>query len=188
MKRIIILLLVVGIAFGVNQYLKTVSAGTAIEKINQKRGAMGLLLEEREVSDGEVVFYMNPDGDRSPVLYADYVKKTFLGWEWAAGGGHSVPAAMGEETIWSHQYIAATKGTFFGHSPFPLLFGTFNNPAIKSVIVKSVLTGVETQAVINPIQKTDVLWYAFIPEEQGKAYELKGLSETGELISEKRIN
>jgi hypothetical protein len=188
-KRIIIVLIVIAVAFGASQYLKTTSAGTALEKINEKRGTVGLLLEEREVSDGEVVFYIKQDGERSPVLYADYVKKTFLGWRWAAGGGHSMPAAeTGEETIWSYQYIAATKGTLFGQSPFPLIFGSFSNPAIKSVVVKSVLTGEETQAVIEPIPKTDGLWYAFISGEQGKSFELKGLSETGELISEKRIN
>lgn len=188
MKRIIILLIMVAIAFGVNQYLKKASTGSALEKINQKRGTIGTLLEEREVSDGEVVFYMNQDGERSPVVYADYVKKTFLGWKWAAGGGHSVPAATGAETAWSYQYMAATKGSFFGSSPFPLVFGTFNNSAIKSVIVKSVLTGEETQAVLNETQKTDILWYAFVPEAQGEAFELKGLSQTGELISEKRMN
>lgn len=186
-KWIIILLIALAVAFGVSQYLKSSPEGTALEKVNEKRGTIGLLLEERVVSDGEVVFYLNQDGDRSPVLYADYVKKTFLGWRWSAGGGHSLPAvAEGEANTWSSQYISATKGTFFGHSPFPLLFGSSSNPAIKAVIVKSVLTGEETQAVMEPIPEKGSLWYVFISEEQGKSFELKGLSETGELISEKR--
>ena len=99
MKRIIIILIVVAVAFGANRYLKTTSTGTALEKINEKRGTIGLLLEEREVSDGEVVFYLNQDGDRSPVIYADYVKKTYFGWKWVSGASHSIPAETGPHAV-----------------------------------------------------------------------------------------
>lgn len=187
MKRILILLIIVGAVFGVKQYLKLASAGTAVEKLEQKRGAIGQLLEEREVSDGEVVFYIRQDGERAPVLFADYVKKSFLGWKWVVGGGHSVPAASGTETAWSYQYMAATKGTF-NHSPFPLVFGTVDKPAIATITLKSLQTGQETQAVLNQPQKLFTLWYAFVPEEQGKSFELTGYSSTGEIISEKRMN
>jgi hypothetical protein len=187
MKRIIILLIIVAAAFGVNQYLKKVSSGTAVEEIVQKRGAIGELLAEKEVRDGEVVFYLRQDGDRAPVLSADYVNKSFIGWKWAAGGGHSLPAASETETAWSYQYMDATKGSFFNHSPFPLLFGTFNNLAINAVTIKSTKTGQETQAeVISTLEKVK-LWYAFIPEEQGKSFDLTGFASPGEVISKKHI-
>jgi hypothetical protein len=187
-KRIVILLIIVPVAFGVSQNLKKSSSGTAVEEIEQKRGAIGELLEEKEVRDGEVVFYLRQNGDRAPVLNADYVNKSFLGWKWAAGGGHSLTAATEIETAWSYQYMAATKGTFFNHSPFPLLFGTFNNPAISTVTLKSALTGQETKAEVILSKGKVMLWYAFISEEQGKSFELTGLTSTGEIVSVKHIS
>jgi hypothetical protein len=186
-KRIVVWLIIVAIVFGLSQYLKKASAGTAVEEIERKRGAIGELLEEREVRNGEVVFYLRHDGDRAPILSADYVNKSFLGWKWSAGGGHSLPAASENETAWSYQYIDATKGTF-NQSPFPLLFGTFNNPAITAVTLKSVETGEETKAEVVLSKGRDKLWYAFIPEEQGKSFELTGLADTGEVVSEKRMD
>jgi hypothetical protein len=187
-KRIVILLIIVAVAFGVDQYLKKASSGTAVEEIEQKRGAIGELLLEKEVRDGEVVFYLRKDGDRAPVLTADYVNKSFLGWKWAAGGGHTLPAASESETAWSYQYMAATKGSFLNHSPFPLLFGSFNNPAITAVTLKSVQTGQETKAEILLSKENDRLWFAFISEEQGKSFDLIGFASTGEIVSEKHIS
>jgi hypothetical protein len=187
-KRIIILLFIIAVIFGVSQYYKKAPVGTAVEEIERKRGSIGELLEEREVRDGEVVFYLRQDGERAPVLSADYVNKSFLGWKWATGGGHSLPAASAAETVWSYQYLEATKGNFFNHSPFPLLFGTFNNPAITNVTIKSVQTGGETQAQVIATQGNVKLWYAFIAEEQGKSFELTGFAKTGEIISKKLIN
>jgi hypothetical protein len=186
-KRIVILLIIVAVAFGVDQYLKKVSSGTAVGEIEQKRGPIGELLEEKEVRDGEVVFYLRKDRDRAPVISADYVNKSFLGWKWAAGGGHTLPAASETETAWSYQYIAATKGSFFNHSPFPLLFGSFSNPKITAVTLKSVQTGQETKAEVILSKENDRLWYAFIPEEQGKSFDLNGFASTGESVSVKHI-
>jgi hypothetical protein len=187
-KRIVILLIIVAVAFGINLYLKKASSGTAVEEIEQKRGPIGELLEEKEVRDGEVVFYLRKDGDRAPVLSADYVNNSFLGWKWAAGGGHTLPAASKTETVWSYQYMAATKGSFFNHSPFPLLFGTFNNPAITSVTLKSVQTGQDTKAEILLSKGNDRIWYVFITEELGKSFELTGFTSTGEIVSVKHIS
>ncbi|QGQ99495.1 hypothetical protein EHS13_33870 [Paenibacillus psychroresistens] len=187
MKRIVIVLIVIALAFGVKLYLNKASSGTAIDEIERKRGSIGELLEEREVRDGEVVFYMRQEGERAPVLSADYVNKSFLGWKWAVGGGHSLPAASGNETAWSFQYMDATKGSFFNHSPFPLVFGTVNNPAITAVTIKSVKTGQETIADLITSKSNITLWYAFIEEEQGKAFDLTGLAKSGETVSKKHI-
>jgi hypothetical protein len=193
-KRIFIWLIVIVIGLGVYQFLKKDSTGTALEEIERSRGTISELLEEKEVRNGEVVFYIRQDGSREPVLSADYVKKTFLGWKWTSGGGHSLPLASRTDTspktdtVWSYQYIAATKGTLWSDSPFPLLFGTFNNPQVTKVTVKSIQTGQETEAKIIPSKGIVKLWYVFIPQDQGSSYELTGLSNTGEMLSKKRIN
>jgi hypothetical protein len=192
-KRSFVWLIIIVVGLGVYQFLKKDSTGTALEEIERSRGAIGELLEEKEVLNGEVVFYLRQDGSREPVLSADYVKKTFLGWKWSSGGSHSLPvatkadASQTTDTVWSSQYIAATKGTLWSDSPFPLLFGTFNNPRINKVTVKSIQTGQETVAKIIPSKGIVKLWYVFIPQDQGSAFELTGFSNTGEILNKKRI-
>jgi hypothetical protein len=56
------------------------------------------------------------------------------------------------------------------------------------VIVKSLQTGQETEAKIIPSKGIIKLWYVFIPQDQGSSYELTGLSNTGEMLSKKRMN
>jgi hypothetical protein len=193
-KRSFVWIIIIVIGLGVYQFLKKDSTGTALEEIERSRGAISELLEEKEVRNGEVVFYLRQNGSRDPVLSADYVKKTFLGWKWASGSGHTLPASSEinaspkTDTIWSYQYITATKGTLWSDSPFPLLFGTINNPLITKVIVKSLQTGQETEAKIIPSKGIIKLWYVFIPQDQGSSYELTGLSNTGEMLSKKRMN
>jgi hypothetical protein len=193
-KRSLVWLIIIVIVFGVYQFLKKDTSGTALKEIERSRGAIGELLEEREVRNGEVVFYFRQHGSSETVLSADYVKQTFLGWKWASGGAHSLPVASETDTspktdtVWSYQYIAGTKGTLSGDSPFPLLFGTFNNPRIAKVIVKAIQSGQETEAKIIPSKGIAKLWYVFILQDQGSSYELTGLSNTGEMISKKRID
>lgn len=208
MKRRIIVILIIGaVIIGVSQYYKQTSAGTSVEEVERKRGTIAKLIEVREVRDGEVVFYLIQNGERSPVLSADYVNKSFLGWNWSTGGRHSLPSASTADvaetdgtdtegtdtegieptdTAWSFQYMAATKGSFFNHTPFPLVFGTVNHSAIAAVRIKSVQTGEEVDAEVIEIDGALKLWYAFITEEQGRSLELSGLTADGEIVSEKR--
>jgi hypothetical protein len=135
-RRSFVLLIIIAIGFGGYQYLKKDSVHTAIEEIERVRGPIVELLEEREVRGGEVIFYMNQGREGERIVSADFIKKSFLGWKWANGGGHSLPA----DSAWSYQYMPALNGSIWGGSPFPLVFGSFGNPEIVSVTVKYVKT------------------------------------------------
>jgi hypothetical protein len=182
-RRSFVLLIIIAIGFGVYQYLKKDTGHTAIEEIERVRGPIAELLEEREVRGGEVVFYLSQSRAGEQVVSADFVQKSFLGWKWSNGGGHSLPA----DSSWSYQYMPALKGSILGDSPFPLVFGTFGNPEIVSVTMKNVKTGEVHKAQVIPSQGKVKLWYAFIQEEQGSSFDITGLSSTGEIVSEKQF-
>jgi hypothetical protein len=191
-KRSFIILIIAAVGLGVYVYLKNQSANTAIEEIERARGSIGEILQEREVQNGEVVFYMRQNGQGAAVINADYIKKSFLGWKWSAGGGHTLPSTTGvnnpsqAETIWSYQYMSALKGTMSSNSPFPLLFGTLNDNKITSVTVKEIKSGQEIKAELVSAKSGIKLWYAFIPWEQGE-FELTGFSDSGQAVSVKHI-
>jgi hypothetical protein len=191
-KRSFILLIIAAVGLGVYLYLKNQSAGTAVEEIERVRGSIGKLLEEREVQSGEVVFYMRQNGQGTAVVNADYIKKSFLGWKWSAGGGHTLPSTAGADdqskaqTKWSYQYMSALKGSMLGNSPFPLLFGTLNDIKITAVTVKDIKSGQDVKAELVSAENGIKLWYAFIPWEQGE-FELTGFSGSGQVISAKHI-
>jgi hypothetical protein len=183
-KRYFVLLIMIAVGFGVYQYVKKDSVHTAIEEIERVRGPIAELLEEREVRGGEVVFYLSQGRAGEKVVSADFVQKSFLGWKWANGGGHSIPA----DSSWSYQYMPAIKGSTWGDSPFPLIFGTFGNPEIVSVRVKNIKSSEVHTAVVIPTQGKEKLWYAFIQDEQGSSFDIMGLSSTGEIVSERHFN
>jgi hypothetical protein len=192
-KKSFRMLIIAAVFLSVYAFVKHQSAGSAIEEIERVRGSVGELLEEREVKNGEVVFYIRENGQGDDVVSADYVKKSFLGWKWFAGGGHTLPAATGAgeqsktEALWSYQYISAPKGTLSSGSPFPLLFGTVNDINIASVTVKDINSGQETKATLVTAKNGIKLWYAFAAWEKGKT-ELTGFSSSGEPISVKSVN
>jgi hypothetical protein len=192
-KRSFILLIIAAVGLGFYAYFKNQSAGTAIEEIERVRGSIGQLLEEKEVRSGEVVFYMRQNGQGAAIVNADFIKKTFLGWKWSAGGGHTLPETAGAadqskaQTLWSYQYMSALKGTLSSDSPFPLLFGTLNDIQITSVRVKDVKSGQDVKAEMISAKNGIKLWYAFVPWEQDREFELTGYSDSGEAKSVKRI-
>jgi hypothetical protein len=191
-KRSFVLLVIAAVALGMYVYLKNQSAPTAIAEIERVRGSIAVLLEEREVRNGEVVFYMEQNGQGVAVINADYIKKSFLGWKRLAGGGHTLPSTAGADeqskaqAIWSYQYMSALKGTMSGDSPFPLLFGTVQDARITSVTVKNIKSGEEAKAEMVSAKNGIKLWYAFVPWEQGK-FELTGFSGSGQAVTVKHV-
>jgi hypothetical protein len=191
-KRSFVLLIIVAVGLGFYLYLKNQSAATAVEEIERVRGSIGELLEEREVRNGEVVFYTRQNGQGDYVVSADYVKKSFLGWKWSAGGGHTLPSTAGTndeskgQILWSSQYMSALKGTMSSDSPFPLLFGTVKDAEISSVTVKDIKSGQESKAELVTAKNGIKLWYAFVPWQQGE-FDLTGFSSSGQVVTVKHL-
>jgi hypothetical protein len=192
MKRSYILLFVIVIGLGMYYFSKAGSSASALDEIAKVRGPVGELVEEHEVSNGEVVFYFNKQTDGRQVVVADYVKKTFLGWKWTTGGGHSLPNYTGNDeklkadALWSMQYLPKPQGSLGGNSPLPLLFGAIDTADISSITVKDLKTGSEQKSEIKPSQSALRVWYAFVQGESSDPYELTALSSTGKVLSVKQ--
>jgi hypothetical protein len=190
-KRSYILLFVIVIGLGMSYFLKAGSSASAVDEIIKVRGPISELVEEREVSDGAIVFHLRKQSDGQQVVVADYVKKTFIGWKWSTGGGHTLSAYTGAveklkaDAEWSMQYLPAPQGFLGSNSPFPLLFGAITSADISSIVVKNLKTGSEQKAKIKPSQSPLRVWYAFVQGE-GDPYELSALSSTGQVLSVKQ--
>jgi hypothetical protein len=191
-KRSYIILFVIVIGLGLYYFLKAGSSASAVDEITKVRGPIGELVEEHEVSHGEVVFYLGKQTDSQQIVIADYVKKTFIGWKWSTGGGHSLPNYTGTDeklkadAAWSMQYLPAPQGSLGGSSPFPLLFGAIDNADISSIVVKNLKTGSEQRAEIKPSQSSLRVWYAFVQGDRSDPYELTAITSTGKILSVKQ--
>ncbi|WP_429161489.1 hypothetical protein [Desulfitispora alkaliphila] len=147
-----------------------------------------------EMDRGVVVFhvkYSSTNKDR-PIIQAEFVKKTYAGWKWVFGGGHSPIYNVKEDPVmefgesWSAQYLPSTEGTEFGKSPFPMIFGMINNDEIDNIISINLNTEKEYTATIIKGDHDFYVWYVFI---EGKEEDFKIIAKNmdGKVLSERNL-
>jgi hypothetical protein len=171
------------------------SSNTPIEAIEKSRGNhVDDIVLQKDIENGQVVFYLRNINNGQQFVSAEFVKKTLLGWKWVYGGGHSLPNYTGSnqkvtlDESWSYQYFPSTKGSEFGKSPFPMLFGVIKNSDITSVIVQDQRIVREQKAEIVKTNSTLRFWYVFVTEEQGRKFTISARSTDGKEVSVKSIN
>lgn len=142
--------------------------GTPVRAIEQARHLDQPieLVQRIEDSKGAMLFYLRYINrrDPKPVISADYVERTLLGWRWVAGGGHTLMEtddSMGpQEKLdleWSVQWIPGEDGT-----PFPMLFGAIVNPDIAKVAVTDAKIGDTEFAQMIDAGSDMRIWYLFV--------------------------
>ncbi|MGG6310740.1 hypothetical protein [Paenibacillus macerans] len=178
MRKFLFLVLISGVAILGYFFLSNNSSSTPIKAIEKARleSNVGQLLNEIEIGKGKVVFLLRDLTD-SQTISAEYVRKTFMGWKWGYGGGHTFHSynANDKDSFWSQQYLPSTKGTEF-ISPYPLLFGVITDHNIDSISVHSYATNENLRASIINTKKS---------EEQGGRFEIFARSDDNQIISSK---
>lgn len=171
-----------------------ISFKTAIDAIEKSRGIhVGDILLQKDIDNGQVVFYLRKINDDRQIVSAEFVKKTILGWKWVYGGGHSIPIYTGADQeikvdkSWSYQYLPSTIGTEFGKSPFPMLFGVIQNSDVTSIIVRNLSSYDEQNAEIVKVNNSLRFWFCFIKEKHGRKFTISAISNKGMEISVKNI-
>lgn len=188
MKKFFVILafLVIGAVFYF--YATDDSANTPIEAIGQFRNQeITQVYDEIDVDNGKLIFYVRGDNPEQRIINAEYAKKTWKGWKWGYGGGHSIPSEKNpyKENHWSSQYFYSTKGTAY-ESPFPMLFGALYDKEIQSVSVESTATGETFKAAIIENQKFPFrVWYLFLTEKQGTDFTIRALTSKNDVHSVK---
>jgi hypothetical protein len=197
MKKVLLfsICIVLGIGLFLYIYLEQGSAKTAVEAIEKSRGFhMDDIVLQKDIEDGQVVFYLRKINDGQQVVSAEYVKKTLLGWKWVYGGGHSLPNYQGsnpdmiKEESWSAQYFPSTRSTEFGKSPFPMLFGVVKDSDINSIAVRDLKNLKEQKAEIVQTNGSLRFWYVFVTEQQGGKFAISAMSKDGTAVSAKTID
>jgi len=190
------------VAFGISSYLlfnyiTDYSYGnTPIESINKARGKnfVDYVIHEQSVLDGEIIFFLRKINDDQIVVSYEYVRKTWRGWKWIYGGGHSgsgmsliEPSEVLGEPITYH-FSNDQSHTEIGKTPFPMLHGIILNHDIKRVVVKDYKSGLERQAQIINIRDNFNLYFLFIDSNQGKKFDIITYNISGQKIYTKTID
>jgi hypothetical protein len=139
------------------------------------------IIHEEPLENGVVVFYipntMNRTADEEYTsLGASFMKKTFFGWkETLDRGGHSL---SGVPEL-SSQYLPKSDEK----SPFPMLYGTINNPKVQDIKIINVQSNTSIQAKIVS-DKEQRIWYAFVKQSNKDGeFEIQSLSQDNEIIA-----
>lgn len=188
-----ILLAAIGVVFYIVEKNASVTPVAAIEKV--RNGHVDEMVLQKEIGRGQVILYLRNINENQQIVSAEYVKKTFTGWKWVYGGGHSMPKPYAGPTgnvkvddSWSYQYFPSTEGTQFGKSPFPMLFGVINHADIQAIAVKDLNTNQEVMAKIVNTKGATRFWYVFVTEEQGRKFMLTARTNEGKVVNEKMID
>jgi len=181
MKKFWIILFVIFVGAGVFIFLQDNSAASPQEAIVHRVGT-GKIYEEIDVPKGRLVFY-----HRGSTINADFVKKSWKGWKWGYGGGHTIPvfkqqAKKYEHVDFSAQYFSSVRGMGL-HMPYPMLFGVITNPDVASISVLSKQTEDNFRATILSNGRDPYrIWYLLMDEVQGTQFEISAVSSKHEIL------
>jgi hypothetical protein len=137
-----------------NGTIRTPLGKTPEDAIQQFRRFPSMQVIHREPVEGGILlfikrFYQQDGND----LQVEYVRKTWLGWKWAWGGGFGITESKSPLQAKSAiNYMSMPRVEI--STPFPMVFGDVLDPSIKNVTVEikgkrpgkynAKLTGVKT--------------------------------------------
>lgn len=190
-KSIVVISIVVIFLILFYGYWNDDSKPTPMEAIEQVRTNNGIKepLAEVDVEKGKIVFFKI-----NKSINAEFVRKTYKGWKWGYGGGHTIPGLSNEidnnniDSYLSYQYFPSTDDTQYGYSPFPMLFGVLQNSTVSSITVKDLINNKEIKASIINRDPDFRIWYVFINKDQGKKFVISTISDQGKVMADKEIN
>ncbi|WP_314588561.1 hypothetical protein [Paenibacillus terrigena] len=181
MKKLWIILFVIFVGAGVFIYLQDESTASPHEAIAHRIGT-GQIYEEIDVPKGRLIFY-----SRGSSINADFVKKSWNGWKWGYGGGHTIPvykqqAGKYEHVDFSSQYFSSIRGMGM-YMPYPMLFGVITNPDVAYISVLSKQTGDNFRtAILSNGRDPYRIWFLLLDEVQGKQFEISAVSSKHQIL------
>ena len=158
--------------------------------INQIMNEVGYknILHQEEVDNGVVVFYI-PDIESNDMdnevsdLSSIFIKRNIFGVEETQDRGTFSTNLSDDLTNFTSQYLPKSDE----HSPFPMVFGEINNPDITKIKIKDLKSDQVYEAEVISTD-SHVLWYSFLNKNEREMYEVRGLSEEGEVIASNVVN
>jgi hypothetical protein len=179
-------------AMGLNGTNRIPLGKTPEDAIQQFRHFPSMQVIHREPVEGGILlfikrFYEQEGSD----LQVEYVRKTWLGWKWAWGGGYGIGGSKSPLSAKSAlNYISMPKVENIS-TPFPIVFGDVLDSSIKKVIVEVKDKGTDTgkyTANLTGVETGHIIWFVFLPSSDFTPFDIEGLNEEGDLIAYKTIN
>lgn len=136
----------------------------------------------RESMDGGALLFLKRYNQKEPNtdLQIEFVRKTWLGWKWAMGGGYS--AGLSEQGI-SFTYMSMKKHAYI-KNPFPIVFGQIMDQTITSIAVTTGGNDSSTYpAKVIDKERGQRLWYAELPSSVGAPYEIEAYDVAGKFVA-----
>jgi len=123
----------------------------------------------------------------SPILSAEYVKKTWTGeWRWVFGGSHSGSYMESGYPV-SYQYLPVVAEKRY-RVPYPVIYGGIFDPDITRLAVKDDQSGLERQAKIIPVDDRLRLYVVKLTEPQGTKFDLIAYNGKNEMVHAETID
>jgi hypothetical protein len=163
---------------------------TPEDAIQQFRHFPSMQIIHREPVEGGLLLFIKrfyeQDGND---LQVEYVRKTWLGWKWAWGGGYGIGGSKSPLSAKSAlNYMSMPKVENIS-TPFPMVFGDVLDSSIKKVTVevKGKGTGKYT-AKLSGVETGYMIWFVFLPSSDSTPFDIEGFNEKGDIIAYKTIN
>jgi hypothetical protein len=142
------------------------------------------IIHQEPVDGGALLFIKRYYQKEGTDLQVEYVRKMWLGWKWAMGGGYGIGGGMDKAAL---TYMGMPyKGI---GSPFPLICGEVLDISVKKVMV--IANGQNPGQYAAKVADTDTggaIWFATLPLSAEAPYEIEALNGKGEIVARKTID
>ncbi|WP_150275120.1 hypothetical protein [Paenibacillus tepidiphilus] len=142
------------------------------------------IVHEEPVKGGKLLFikrFYESEGDD---LQVEYVRRTWLGWKWAWGGGYSIGKSPSQEKI-VMQYFSMPKASKYA-APFPLVTGELLDDSIQKVTVRVKGQGSYTAEMADTGPEHGI-WFVQLPAGEFTPFEIEAYDQAGSLIARQTV-
>lgn len=174
-------------ATGLNGTIHIPLGKTPEDAVQQFRHFPSMQVIHREPVKGGLLLFIKrfyeKDGND---LQVEYVRKTWLGWKWAWGGGYGIGERKDAAAL---NYMSMPKVENIS-TPFPMVFGDVLDSSIKKVTVDVKGKGMGTSkyvAKLAGMETGHTIWFVLLASSDSTPFDIKGFNEKGDLLAYKTV-
>ncbi|WP_342555945.1 hypothetical protein [Paenibacillus sp. FSL R7-0652] len=168
--------------------LRIPNASTPEEALEQFRGPSEAtqIVHQEPVDGGMILFAQRTNSETSSNLQLEYVRKNWFGWKWVWGGGYGTDEIDPSEFALYYMNMPKLEEI---KTPFPMVFGTIEHPAIQRVIAETEQNGSinAAEAKLIKVDIEEYIWFAMLPVSEDAPYTIKVYDEEGKQVGRKRV-
>jgi hypothetical protein len=174
-------------AMGLDETMSIPIGSTPEDAVQQFRESTSntRLVHQEPVDDGMILFTQRKNSEAASNLQLEYVRKNSFGWKWVWGGGYGIGDIDPFEYALYYMNLPKLDGI---DTPFPMVFGTIEHPAIQRVTAETEQNGSMsiTEAKLIKTDMGEYVWFMMLPSSEGTPYTVKVYDEEGKQVGSKQ--